>query len=289
MIIIDSRAAKIKKIIIVVAIAAIAAEIILAIWLMQGSNQVNKVGEPNGAGEAQGDKFSPDLGGCLKYFSGLDKMPTEAVKLKEKEIVEMDIGKASGYYLCLSLKNNNIQYCDALNTNEDALKNCQNGFSEYARTIFPALKANRCDAEFIDACKNTGTINCESLCRGLILRDMAECNNDDLSKDPLMKNMCLAINKDDVNICNSANEDDRKNCQEVFYFFKAARENNVSYLDKIEDVNFRSIAQLYFDPKAQCEKILARFGEYACNERYSRQLLETPGSQTGEPQKNEVK
>lgn len=287
--IIDSKEAKIKKIIIVIVIVTVAvAAVIITAWLAtRESNQINneKIEVPNGFKDALvGEKPTFDLEGCLKNFSGLDKMSTEDVKLKQKEIVEMDIGKASDYYLCLSIKNNNSQYCDALNTSADALKSCKSGFIKYTKTIFPALKANQCDAQSIDACKSTGTDNCESSCRGLILKEMAECDN--LSNNYVEKNMCLAINNDDVSICNSMNESDRKNCTEVFYFFKAAREKNASYIDKIEDVDFRPIAQLYFDPETRCEKILAGFGEYSCDEKYSRHLLETPEIKGDEPQKN---
>ena len=272
MIIIDSRAEKIKKIIVIILIVVIVAAVS---WLAvayfgkkmekkrlssQEPGQTNKVVSPAEDELKQGREV------CLKFLNGLDKMSTEAVKSKEKEIVEADIGKASPYYLCLSIKNNDNHYCDALNANADALKNCQDGFVQYAKTFFPALKANRCDPEFINECNSVGEKNCESSCRGLVMKELAECDN--ILNNPALKNACLSINKDDVNVCNSTDENERKICQETFYFLKAVRENNVSYLDKIEDVGYRSVLKLYFDPNTQCEKIMAGFGDYACNQRF---------------------
>jgi hypothetical protein len=300
MIIVDSRADKIKRIIIIILVAA---TIIVAAWLaisfFERRAEEKKISSQE-AGKRQGDngenrsvseteaEFDQDRKACLEFFSGLENADTEAIKTKEKEIVEADIEKAKYYYFCLSLKNNNEQYCDALKSNEDAFKNCQQRFSFFSNFFFPALKTNSCDSKFIDACKNAGGSDCESSCRGLILKEAGECEK--IAGSAAVKSACLAINKkDDAIACNSSNEDDRKSCQELFYFLKAIRENNASYINKIEHAAFRPIAQLFFDSNSQCEKILAGFGENACNKKYTQDYLRELEGQAGQQQNIGVK
>jgi len=281
MVIIDSKKPKIKKIIIAVVIAAAIITIFLMSLvfrakkinspLLQKTNQEIKTSRPSEEETSQADSQKPedlnkDRETCLSFFEGLENMSTDEVKVKEKDLVMMYVEKSASYNLCLAIKKNDKKYCDPLEVNPEKYQECLDNFVKYSKIIFPSLRANRCDPEFIDACKSTGENNCESSCRGLVMKEIAECDN--ILNNPVLKNACLAINRDDVSLCNlSGNEDEETACQETFYFFEAVKENNASLLENIKVIDFKAIAQLYFDPNYQCEKVLTGMSYNACGKK----------------------
>lgn len=268
MVIIDSKKARTKKIIIAVVIAAV---VITIFWLSSVVRETIKTSRPGEEETSQADLQRPedlnqDRETCLSFFGGLENMSTDEVIAKEKDLIGMYVEKAASYNLCLAIKKNDKKYCDPLKVKPEKYQECLNNFVKYSEIIFPSLRANRCDPKLIDACKSTGEKNCESSCRGLVMKQLAECDN--ILNNPELKNACLSINKNDINLCNlSGNEDEGTTCQEIFYFFEAAKENNASLLENIKDIDFKAIAQLYFDPNYQCEKVLTGTSYNACGKK----------------------
>lgn len=232
------------------------------------------------------NKFKQDLGECLGRFKNLEDMKTENVMNLKEDMVGINIMGTRDYYVCLAVKNDDSKYCDALKTDTDAFAFCQNEFLQVTGMMFPALKSNSCDQQVIDVCKRTGdseSDNCEAVCQGLYLGNVDQCNKIG-DKSPL-KSACLAINKKDIGLCSTLKDvDDENICEEEYYFITAAKENNPSLLDKIENAGERSVVKLYFDKNYKCEKILEGFGDNACNKKYNFDYLQEQEKAAGASQ-----
>jgi hypothetical protein len=234
------------------------------------------------------NKFKQELDGCINKFAGLDNMKTEEVEKLKVDIVSMNKMKARDYYVCQAVKNNDSKYCDALKDDGENYVFCQNEYTQVSGMKFPALKSNSCDQQIIDACRRSGSTDCEIICQGLFLGKIDECNK--LKDGNPLKSACLAISQKDISLCSSLkNKDDQGICQEGFYFVRAARENNPSLLDSIENLAERSIIMLYFDKNYRCEKILNGFGENACNIKYNNDYLQAMKKSLGGSQGNNEK
>lgn len=251
---------------------------------MNGTEKKESVQLPDSKVE---NKLEQEIDECIKKFSGLEDMKTEEVEKLNADIVSTNAMKARYYYVCQAVKNNDSKYCDALKADEKNYAFCQEEYIQLSGMTFPALKSNSCDKQIIDACKRSGSDDCETICQGLYLGKIDECNK--LQDGNPLKGACLAIDQKDINLCSALkSKNDRRTCQEEYYFVRAVKEDNPSLLDSIEDAAERFTVMLYFDKNHECEKILAGFGEDVCK-KYDLNYLNTLKGQIDEPQKNEVK
>lgn len=312
MIIIDRKAIIIKKIVIGTMVLIVLLAAGFAVWyfskkankpanlvdptasvsntvsLDQQMNNANNNGSPQPHVEAE-NKFKQERGECIKKFTGLENMNTEDVDKLKADMVNMDIMKARDYYTCQAVKNDDSKYCDAVKADGESYAFCQNEYLQVSGMMFPALKSNSCDQQIIDVCKRTGGAGCDIICQGLYLGNVDECNK--LKDGNPLKGACLAINQKDTSPCSALKSvDDQGICQEEYYFIRAAKENNPTLLDSIENISERTIVKLFFDKNYRCEKILAGFGENACNKKYNIDYLQTlKNAATGSQGNNENK
>lgn len=234
------------------------------------------------------NKFKQDRGECLKKFMGLENLTPEGIDKLQADIVGMGSTKTRDYYACRAIKNNDSTYCDVVNANKDDFNFCQSEFALFSGMLFPALKSNSCDQQMISACAKTGSPDCENVCQGYVLNNSEACNN---LKDGIgspLKSTCIAINNKDISVCSALKEvDDQKSCQEIYYFTTAAKENNLSGINNIDDPSFLVIANLYFNKNYNCEKLLAGFGDDACNNKYNSDYLQEQINSAKSSQGNE--
>jgi hypothetical protein len=253
-------------------------------------NGTEKTGDSSPENKIE-SKFMDEYGECKKKFAGLDNMKTEEVEKLKADIVDINAIGARDYYVCLAVKNDDSKYCDAMKDNRENYAFCQNEYDQVSGLMFPALRSSSCDQKIIDACKRTGgagSADCESICQGLYLGKVEECNK--LKDGSPLKSACLAINKKEISPCSTLKEiDDEKICEEEYYFIRAVKENNQLLLEKIENIGERAIANLYFDKNYRCEKILAGFGENACSMKYNFDYLQTMKKSAESSQENSNK
>lgn len=234
-----------------------------------------------------GNKFSQERWDCIQKFSGLENMKTEEVQKLNADIVSLNSMGARNYYVCLAVKNDDSKYCDALKADGEGYAFCQNEYLQVSGMKFPALKSNSCDQKVIDACKKTGgtDADCQIICQGLYLGNIDECNK--LEDGNSLKSACLAIDQKDINVCSALkNTDDQGICREEYYFVRAVKENNPSLLDNIENVDERTITNLYFDKNYKCERMLSGFGQNGCDRKYNIDYLQTLRNSAKDSQTN---
>ncbi|TRZ52251.1 hypothetical protein D4R99_03105 [bacterium] len=296
MIIIDRKKIIIKKIVIGVIVLLVLLAVGFAVWRFfikakktatpasetasvsntvspNETNGTSNTGSPPPQVQAE-NQFRLDLGECIKKFTGLENMTSQEVDKLKSDIVSINITKARDYYVCQAVKNDDSKYCDAVKADGESYTFCQNEYLQVSGMMFPALKSNSCDQQIIDVCKRTGGADCDIICQGLYLGNVDECNK--LKDGNPLKGACLAINQKDTSPCSALKSaDDQGICQEEYYFIRAAKENNSSLLDSIENISERTIVKLFFDKNYRCEKILAGFGENACNKKYNIDYLQT--------------
>jgi hypothetical protein len=222
------------------------------------------------------NKFMSDKGECKKKFMGLENMTSEEIDKLQASIVDINVTNAKYYYTCQAIKNGNSKYCDAVKVDGSSYDFCQKGLVIYSEMIFPALRSNSCDQQISAACAKSGVTDCENVCQGLISNNSDACNQlKDIDGSP-DKSTCLAINNKEIKACSSLKTaDDQQTCNEMYYFIRAAKDNDPSLLNSIEDINGRAIFELYFNKNYRCEKLLVGFGDNACDRKYNYDYLQT--------------
>lgn len=191
---------------------------------------------------------------------------------KPEDLLAADVNQAISFITCQAVRDDKLNQCDLLKTNQSAYQQCQEISNWYLKVLFPALRGNDCSPEIIKECQVIGAKNCQAFCQGLILDKVEAC--DKLKDSPLEKTMCLAVAKKDLSFCQQLeNQDDKTNCQDVYHFISSVKENQPSYLDNIKNgINF-ALGKLFFNRSLSCEDLLTPFNEEYCSPTYSLEIL----------------
>lgn len=213
--------------------------------------------------------FESRKGLCLEDF-GNGKM--------EEAINKHGLSKerAESYFECAAISQEDISKCDVLGENSSEYKKCRQNFLISVKFAFPALRGQKCDSAMIDACKESGTGDCENVCSAIISDSNRDCS--DISSAP-QRAACWALEKGNISPCDSLKQEmDKQFCKFAYFLTLAAKSNNPELLSGIETKESYLLAKLYFDVKTPCQELASYMGETQCplfyNENYLNRLLE---------------
>jgi hypothetical protein len=213
------------------------------------------------------DDFEKDNADCVSQLNGLESKTMDEIKGVMPEMLKIGFFDAENFITCTAVKENKTDYCDLLSdsSRQDV---CKKLTSLFVNTMFPSLKTDTCSADAINACKEAGQSGCEDMCTGLVLsKSKEDCEK--LQGNSQAKTVCLAINQDDLSICDSLSGIEAKDeCQVFYYFIKAVRNNDPSFLDYIVNRGSYGVFELYFDPQYDCRALLKKFGDNNCPSFY---------------------
>jgi hypothetical protein len=208
------------------------------------------------------NEFNKEKQDCLDRFK----------TTQPENILAADVNQAISLITCQAIKNNNLSQCDLLKTNQSAFQQCQEMAAWHLKVIFPALRSRDCSAEIIKECEALKLENCQAICQGFILGNTESCNQ--IKTLSLQGAMCLAITQKNISLCQSLqNQGDITDCQDIYYFIRAVKENQPPLLDNIKNgINF-AIGKLFFNQTLLCEDLLTAFNEPYCSQTYSPEAL----------------
>ena len=198
--------------------------------------------------------FAEEKEACLGMFT----------ETKPAEMLEADRLQAISFISCQAVKKDDIKECDLLKGDEDAFKNCQEMAETYLNFAYSVFRQKDCSlSSFSDDQKN--------MCGGLISGDAGVCEQ--LASPE--KTICSAVAQDKISVCDQTQNDNEKDsCRDFYYFAKAAKENNLSYLDSVKSGTGLAIYKLFFDGSLSCSDLLAPSNEAYCSIVFSDELLQ---------------
>lgn len=197
---------------------------------------------------------------------------------KPEELLSVDPIQARRYAICEAIKENNPQKCSLLKENPKLYKECLDISTLIVKIFFKVLKSKSCPENINNECKKIEHINpanCLAICRAIVFEDSSGC--DEINYPSVEKAICFAISKKDLSFCKeikNGETDDIQNCEDMYHIVRAAKENNLSYLNQIKlPVNF-VIGKLFFNPNLSCQELLTPFNEEYCSQKFTLELLQ---------------
>ncbi len=175
-----------------------------------------------------------------------------------KEILSSDRVQAVSLASCQAVKRKDVEICGALKTDERSYNACREMAATQLNFVFPMFEKKDCSSgDFSEEQK--------AVCSGVISGEASDCEK--ISNSSIGKPICLAVAQNNISLCDSAQN--KQGCQDFFYFAKAVKENQRSYMDNIKSGTNFALYSLFFDKEASCPDLLKKSNESYCAQIFS--------------------
>jgi hypothetical protein len=189
---------------------------------------------------------------------------------KSEDLLAADRFQATSLISCQAVKKKDANECNLLKDNKRAFENCQDMAKTYLKFVYPIFEKKDCLADSLNPDE-------KNICSGLILGNAGDCEK--VSESSAGKAICLAVAQDKISVCDQVQDSEEKNgCRDFYYFAKAAKEGDLSYLDRVSSGTGFAIYKLFFNRDLSCTDLLKSSNEKYCDvvfseEAWSKRIL----------------
>jgi hypothetical protein len=111
----------------------------------------------------------------------------------------------------------------------------------------------------IAGCQEAEAKDCENVCNALVNDFDRNCSGISFAPE---HSACLALEQNNVSVCDSLKEEmDKQLCQFSFFLATAAKANNLSLLEGIKIKESYLLAKLYFEKETPCQELAVYIGQ----------------------------
>jgi len=263
---------KIKIVIIAVVVLAVAiGSFFYFQWIKKVSQENNEMvieqGDPLNITKAEIEKvsgktykqvvsdFNADKESCLDLFK----------TVKMEDLLASDRLQATSFISCEAVKTGNASECNLLKSDEGAFGTCQDMANTYLNFVYPVFEKKDCLMSFSSA-------DDKNACSGFIFNREEDCRK--ITNSLTEKSICLAVAQDKISACDQLQDKkEAEGCQNFYYFAKAVKENNLSYIDNITSGAGTALARLFFDRNLSCADLLTASNKKYCDTVFSDQAF----------------
>lgn len=199
-------------------------------------------------------EFNQERQNCLDRFRNVTDL---------KNVLEADANQALSSAVCQALRAGDKDICGELSGNESVFRQCREITRTYLDLVFPSFQNKNCAATALSAEE-------KNICGGMVFDKPENCAR---VANALQKAICLAVAENKISDCDALAGGDKDNCQDFYYFARAVKENNQSYLDKVKSSVGSAVYKLYFNRDLACVDLFASSNEKYCQETFSADLL----------------
>jgi len=195
--------------------------------------------------------FTREKEACLNRFTGT----------KLEDLLKADRFQATAFISCQAVKENDAGKCDWLKDDELAVESCREMADIYLKFVYPLFEKKDCSSGSWDS-------DDKNMCNGMLLNNVEDCER--MSESLAGKTICLAVAQDEISVCDQAKNNNEKNgCRDFYYFAKAAKKGDFSYLDKVESGTGLAIYKLFFNRNLSCVDLLSLSNKKYCDVVFS--------------------
>lgn len=175
----------------------------------------------------------------------------------QKEVQNGILSATGGYFTCEAVQKKTLAKCDYLkNLNSNLFESCVMTATQIQ------LTRSKCSSQSLSQCRNTGLLSesdCNNMCAVFVENKVSGCEI--LKNESNLYKGCLAIAKNDVNLCAEISDDSaKKSCVDNYYLNSAVRNSDSSLIDKMSAEGFTKLyAQAAIVNDFSCQKGFSQF------------------------------
>lgn len=175
----------------------------------------------------------------------------------QKEVQGGILSAAGGYFTCEAVQKKTLAKCDYLkNLNSNLFESC------VMTAVTVRLEQEKCSSAAVSLCRGAGLLtaaDCAGMCEVYVKDQLSGCES--LKNESNLYKACLAVAKNDVNLCGEINDAAMKeSCVDDYYLKSAVKNSDGSLIDKMSAKGFTKLyAQAAVVGDFSCQKGFSQF------------------------------